>query len=82
MDSMERAKRALTRLPKSVPTPEGVATDVADAIRNAMKTALLQASQAVASRVYPSAGLEESKLRRAEAQEVAAMLEKMAHGVK
>lgn len=82
MDSMERARRALTRLPQSVPTPEGVATDVADAIRNAMKTALLQASQTVASRVYPEAALPESKARRAEALEVSALLEKMAHGVK
>lgn len=82
MDSMERAKRALTRLPKSVPTPEGVATDVADAIRNAMKTVLLQASQVMSSRVYSHLGLEESKHRRAEAEEIAALLEKMSHGIK
>jgi hypothetical protein len=82
MDSMERAKRALTRLPQSVPTPEGVATDVADAIRNAMKTVLLQASQTVSSRVYSDVGLDESKHRRSEADQVAALLEKMAHGIR
>ncbi|MFN8061950.1 MAG: hypothetical protein U0Q12_22520 [Vicinamibacterales bacterium] len=82
MDSMERARRALTRLPNSATPPLEVVKDVADAIRNAQKAVLLQAAQSLPSRVYNTMSLDESKHRRAEAAEIAAVIEKLATGVK
>jgi hypothetical protein len=78
---MERARRALARLPPSSSPSREILGDVADAIRNAQRNALLSAAQALPARVYTHLGLEESKQRRAEAQEIVRLLEKMAQDV-
>lgn len=82
MDSKERARRALARLPHSSPASPDIVGDVADAILNAQKSALLAAVHAAKARVYTSLSLDESKLRRAEAESVARSIEQLAESLK
>ena len=82
MDSFERARRALTRLPPSSSPAEDLITDVADAIRGAIRAALLDAAKDASGRVYKDVDLEESKHRRAEAAAIATHLEKLAEATR
>ncbi|MPY87605.1 MAG: hypothetical protein GEU99_06770 [Luteitalea sp.] len=82
VDSVERARRALTRVPASYPLNDAVVTDVAVAIRDTVRAALLEAVAAVNSRTYEGVALGEATERRTEAQAIAKQLEKLAREFK
>jgi hypothetical protein len=78
IDATERARRALTRVPPSYPVNDDVVTDVATAIRDSVRAALLEASQMVAGRTYEGLELGDAMERRRESQSIAAYLDKLA----
>lgn len=78
IDSLERARRALTRVPPSYPLNDAVVSDVAGAIRDAVRAGLLEAVAAVNGRTYEGVPLTEATQRRLEAQQIAQRLEKFA----
>ena len=79
MDINERARRALTRVPPSMKVTDEMVADVADALRGAVRAAYQNAAVIATSRTYAEASLEESRARRAEAQELAQIYEKLAN---
>jgi len=79
MDINERARRALTRVPPSVKVTDEMVADVADALRGAVRAAYQNAAVIATSRTHEGNVLEESRARRAEAQELAYVYEKLAN---
>lgn len=79
MDINERARRALTRVPPSVKVTDEMVADVADALRGAVRAAYQNAAVIATSRTHEGNALEESRARRAEAQELAHVYEKLAN---
>ncbi len=78
MDIDERARRALTRVPPSIRITDEMVADVADALRGAMRAAYQHAALIATSRTYEGAALEESRARRAEAQDLAQQYDRLA----
>lgn len=79
MDITERARRALARVPPSIKVSDELVADVAGAISGAMRAAYQHAAVVAASRVYDSMPIEESKVRRAEAQALAQQYDGLAN---
>jgi hypothetical protein len=82
IDSLERARRALTRMPPSYPLNDAVVSDVAGAIRDTVRAGLLEAVALVNGRTYEGVPLDEAAQRRIEAQQIAKQLEKLAREFK
>jgi Arc/MetJ family transcription regulator len=79
MDINERARRALTRVPPSVRVTDEMVADVADALRGAIRSAYQNAAVIATSRTHAGESLEDSRARRAEAQALAELYEKLAN---
>ena len=79
MDINERARRALARVPPSIRVTDELVADVADALRGAMRAAYQNASVIAASRTYEGLPREESRARRAEADELAQQYDRLAN---
>jgi hypothetical protein len=79
MDINERARRALTRVPPSVRVTDEMVADVADALRGAVRAAYQHAAVLATSRTHEGLSLEDSRARRAEAQALAQIYEKLAN---
>jgi hypothetical protein len=79
MDINERARRALTRVPPSIRVTDEMVADVADALRGAVRAAYQNAAVIASSRTHTDASLEDSRARRAEADELAQVYEKLAN---
>lgn len=82
IDSLERARRALTRVPPSYPLNDAVVSDVAGAIRDAVRAGLLEAAALVNGRTHEGVPLNDATQRRTEAQQIAQQLEKLARAFK
>lgn len=78
MDIMERARRALSRIPPSVNLSDALVADVADAIRGAVRAAYQNAAVVATSRVHGDDTVAESRARREEALALAREYEKLA----
>ena len=79
MDINERARRALTRVPPSVRVTDELVADVADALRGAIRAAYQHAALIATSRTYEGVTLEESRARRAEADEHGQQYDRLAN---
>ncbi len=79
MDINERARRALTRVPPSVRVTDELVADVADALRGAIRAAYQHAALIATSRTYEGVTLEESRARRAEADELGQQYDRLAN---
>lgn len=79
MEISERARRALARVPPSLKVTDELVADVADAIRGAVRAAYQNAAVIASSRVHEGLPLEESRSRRAEAEELARQYERLAN---
>ena len=78
MEINERARRALTRVPPSMKITDEMVADVADALRGAVRAAYQNAAVIATSRTH-AGSLEDSRARRAEAEELAQIYEKLAN---
>ena len=79
MDINERARRALSRVPPSVKVTDEMVADVADALRGVMRAAYQHAAVIATSRTYEGAALDESRVRRAEAQALGQQYDRLAN---
>jgi hypothetical protein len=82
MEIVERARRALTRVPPSIKVTDALVADVADAIKGAVRAAYQEAALAAASRTYEGLPLDEVRIRRDEAAALARIYEKVAAGIR
>ena len=79
MDVLERARRALARVPPSLKISDEMVADVADAIRGAVRAAYQNAAVIATSRVHDGLPLDESRARRVEATELAQQYDRLAN---